>query len=308
MLQFAKIPERELKMRTISSPFKTIAIVGKPRHDIALETHLAVYNWLKDRRYNTLVEKNIARQLLLPNGRTLEEIGQEADLVIVIGGDGNMLGMARQLAKFDVPLIGINRGNLGFLTDIVPQTAFEQLYSCLEKGEFVIEERFLLEAKIERNGKIIAENNALNEVVIHPSQVARTIDFEVCIDGKFAFSQRSDGLIIATPTGSTAYSLSAGGPILSPNLNAMALVPMYPHSLSSRPLVIDGDSHISLRFAQYNQPNLAVSCDSQVVLPFTPEDRVIVHKSPEKLQLLHLKDYNYFTVLNAKLGWFNKLF
>lgn len=292
----------------LKRPFKTIAIVGKPRHDIALETHLAVYNWLKDRHYNVLVEANIAQQLELPHPTSLADIGQFADLVIVIGGDGNMLGMARQLAQYDVPLIGINRGNLGFLTDIAPQTAFEQLYNCLERGEFVIEERFLLEAKIEQNGKIIEQNNALNEVVIHSSQIARTIDFEVSIDGKFAFSQRSDGLIIATPTGSTAYSLSAGGPILTPNLNAIALVPMNPHSLSSRPLVVDGDSLISLRFAQYNQPNLVVSCDSQHILPFNTEERVIVQKSPDTLKLLHLQDYNYFNVLGTKLGWLSKLF
>lgn len=288
--------------------FQTIAIVGKPRHDIALETHLAVYNWLKGRHYDVLVEHKIAEQLQIPQGKTLAEIGMFADLVIVIGGDGNMLGMARQLAKYQVPLIGINRGNLGFLTDIVPQTAFEQLYNCLEKGEYIIEERFLLEAHIERNGKTILSNNALNEVVIHPSQIARIIEFEVYIDGKFAFSQRSDGLIIATPTGSTAYSLSAGGPILTPNMNAIALVPMHPHTLSSRPLVVDGDSHISLRFAQYNQTNLEVSCDGQFDLHFTPEDRVIVRKSPDKLRLLHLKDYNYFTVLGSKLGWSSKLF
>ncbi|AWI51080.1 NAD(+) kinase [Actinobacillus porcitonsillarum] len=288
--------------------FQTIAIVGKPRHDIALETHLVVYNWLKDRHYDVLVEHKIAEQLQIPQGKTLAEIGMFADLVIVIGGDGNMLGMARQLAKYQVPLIGINRGNLGFLTDIVPQTAFEQLYNCLEKGEYIIEERFLLEAHIERNGKTILSNNALNEVVIHPSQIARIIEFEVYIDGKFAFSQRSDGLIIATPTGSTAYSLSAGGPILTPNMNAIALVPMHPHTLSSRPLVVDGDSHISLRFAQYNQTNLEVSCDGQFDLHFTPEDRVIVRKSPDKLRLLHLKDYNYFTVLGSKLGWSSKLF
>lgn len=292
----------------LTRQFETIAIVGKPRYEAALETHLAVYNWLKDRHYNLLIETNIAQQLNLPNAKTISEIGELADLVIVIGGDGNMLGIARQLAQYQVPLIGINRGNLGFLTDIAPQTAFEQLYSCLELGEFIIEERFLLEAKIEKNGKIIESNNALNEVVIHSSQIARTIEFEVSIDGKFAFSQRSDGLIIATPTGSTAYSLSAGGPILTPNLNAMALVPMNPHSLSSRPLVVDGDSLISLRFAQHNQPDLVVGYDSQRLLPFSAEERVIVQKSADTLKLLHLKDYNYFNVLGTKLGWLSKLF
>ncbi|MDH2925428.1 NAD+ kinase [Nicoletella semolina] len=291
----------------LSRQFNTIAIVGKPRHEIALETHLAVYNWLKDRKYQVLVEETIAQQLhLLPTH--LKHIGENADLVIVIGGDGNMLGIARQLAQYHVPLIGINRGNLGFLTDIAPKTTFEQLHNCLERGEFFIEERFLLDVQIERYGKMIDSNNALNEIVVHSSQIARMINFEVCIDGKFAFSQRSDGLIIATPTGSTAYSLSAGGPILTPNLNAIALVPMNPHSLSSRPLVVDGDSHISLRFAQSNQTNLVISCDSQQLLPFNVDDRIIVQKSPHKLKLLHLKDYNYFNVLGSKLGWLSKLF
>ncbi|OOH88041.1 NAD(+) kinase [Pasteurellaceae bacterium 15-036681] len=287
--------------------FKTIAIVGKPRHSIALETHLSVYNWLQSRGYNVLVETSLAELLNLHNPATIAEIGEWADLVIVIGGDGNMLGMARRLAKYKVPLIGINRGNLGFLTDIAPQTALEQLHSCLECGECFIEDRFLLEAQIEKNGKIIESNNALNEVVVHASQIAKTIDFEVSIDGKFAFSQRSDGLIIATPTGSTAYSLSAGGPILTPNLNAIALVPMNPHSLSSRPLVVSGDSVISIRFGK-GQQALGLSCDSQRNFGFTPDDRIIVQKSPDALRLLHLKDYNYFNVLGSKLGWLSKLF
>lgn len=295
-------------MKLETRPFQTIAIVGNPRYETALETHLAVYNWLKSRDYTVLVEAQIAQLLHLPAGKSLDEIGQEAHLIIVIGGDGNMLGMARTFAKYNVPLVGINRGNLGFLTDIAPQLAFEQLYNCLERGEFIIEERFLLEAHIERNGQIIASYNALNEVTVHPSTIARMIEFEVYIDGKFAFNQRSDGLIISTPTGSTAYSLSAGGPILTPNMNAIALVPMNPHTLSSRPLVIGGDSHISLRFANYNQPNLEVSCDGQFNLHFTPDDRVIVRKSADKLHLLHLEDYNYFTVLGSKLGWGTKLF
>lgn len=286
--------------------FKTIGIVGKPRHDIALETHLAIYNWLEEYGYVVMLEESIATQLHFAKGRSFDEIGRGADLIIVIGGDGNMLGMARRFAKYNVPLIGINRGNLGFLTDIAPQTAFEQLYSCLERGKFFIEERFLLDAKIERNGKIIAQNNAMNEVVIHSNQIS-TIDFEVSIDGKFAFSQRSDGLIISTPTGSTAYSLSAGGPILTPNLNAIALVPMFPHTLSSRPLVIDGDSKITLRFAHYTQPNLILSCDSQETLPFNLNDRIIVQKSPHKLHLLHLENYNYFEVLGTKLSWLKRV-
>lgn len=292
-------------MNELHNSFKIIGLAGKPRNDVNLQMHKNVYHWLTERGYQVLVEKEVAEKLELPGHAlaTLEQIGQSAQLVIVIGGDGNMLGRARILAKYNIPLIGINRGNLGFLTDIDPKNAYAQLEACLERGEFFVEERFLLEAQIERNGEIVAKGNAINEAVIHPAKIAHMIDFHVYINDKFAFSQRSDGLIVSTPTGSTAYSLSAGGPILTPNLNAIALVPMFPHTLSSRPLVIDGDSKISIRFAEHNTSQLEVGCDSQIALDFSPDDVVHIEKSEHKLRLLHLKNYNYYNVLSTKLGW-----
>ncbi|OOF46999.1 NAD(+) kinase [Rodentibacter trehalosifermentans] len=292
-------------MNDLHNSFKIIGLAGKPRNDVNLQMHKNVYHWLTERGYQVLVEKEVAEKLSLPEQAlaTLEQIGQAAQLVIVIGGDGNMLGRARILAKYNIPLIGINRGNLGFLTDIDPKNAYAQLEACLERGEFFVEERFLLEAQIERNGEIIAKGNAINEAVIHPAKIAHMIDFHVYINDKLAFSQRSDGLIVSTPTGSTAYSLSAGGPILTSNLNAIALVPMFPHTLSSRPLVIDGDSKISIRFAEHNTSQLEVGCDSQIALGFSPDDIVHIAKSEHKLRLLHLKNYNYYNVLSTKLGW-----
>ena len=292
-------------MDELVKSFKTIALMGKPRRDINLQMHKNLYQWLKERGYQVLVEKEVGEKFGLPEEvlATVEKIGEQAQLVIVIGGDGNMLGRARILAKYNIPMIGINRGNLGFLTDIDPKNAYAQLEACLEHGEFFVEERFLLEAKIERNGEIISSSNAVNEAVIHPAKIAHMIDFHVYINDKFAFSQRSDGLIVSTPTGSTAYSLSAGGPILTPNLNAIALVPMFPHTLSSRPLVIDGDSKISIRFAEHNTSQLELGCDSQIALDFSPDDIVHIEKSPHKLRLLHLKNYNYYNVLSTKLGW-----
>ncbi|HHV6984852.1 TPA: NAD(+) kinase [Haemophilus influenzae] len=292
-------------MNHLYRSFKTIALVGKPRNDINLQMHKNLFHWLMERGYQVLVEKEVAITLELPSEHlaTLEEIGHRAQLAIVIGGDGNMLGRARVLAKYDIPLIGINRGNLGFLTDIDPKNAYSQLEACLERGEFFVEERFLLQAKIERASEIVSTSNAVNEAVIHPAKIAHMIDFHVYINDKFAFSQRSDGLIVSTPTGSTAYSLSAGGPILTPNLNAIALVPMFPHTLTSRPLVIDGDSKISIRFAEHNTSQLEVGCDSQITLSFTPDDVVHIQKSEHKLRLLHLKNYNYYNVLSSKLGW-----
>lgn len=293
----------------LCTSFKTIGLVGRPRHDVTLQMHKNIYQWLQERGYQVLVEEEVGKSLDIAacDLATLDEIGQQAQLAIVIGGDGNMLGRARILSKYGIALIGINRGNLGFLTDIDPKNAYAQLQACLD-GEFFVEERFMLEVEVIRDGKVISTGNAINEAVIHPAKIAHMIDFHVYIDGKFAFSQRSDGLIIATPTGSTAYSLSAGGPILTPQLNAIALVPMFPHTLSSRPLVIDGNSEISLRFAEYNIPQLKVGCDSQLTLEFNSDDIITVRKSPNKLRLLHLQNYNYYNVLSSKLGWLKKLF
>ncbi|NBI12971.1 NAD(+) kinase [[Haemophilus] felis] len=298
---------QQLDAQQLKKSFQTIGLMGKPRHDVTLQMHKNLFQWLKDRNYNVLVDRPIGEQLQLPEQylANVDEIGQQAQLAIVIGGDGNMLGKARTLAKYDIAVIGINRGNLGFLTDIDPKNAYTQLQACLEHGEFFVEERFILDVCVEQQGKIIHCSNAVNEAVIHPAKIAHMIDFHVYIDDKFAFSQRSDGLIISTPTGSTAYSLSAGGPILTPSLNAITLVPMFPHTLSSRPLVINADSKISIRFAEYNTAQLEVGCDSQIALPFSPNDIVHIQKSQHKLRLLHLKNYNYYNVLSTKLGWFS---
>lgn len=207
--------------------FDCIGIVGHPRHPAALATHEILYHWLKARGYAVMVEQQIAHDLNLTDAITgsLADIGQKADLAVVVGGDGNMLGAARVLARYDIKVIGVNRGNLGFLTDLDPDNALQQLSDVLE-GEYLSEQRFLLETHVRRTNQQSRISTAINEVVLHPGKVAHMIEFEVYIDDRFAFSQRSDGLIIATPTGSTAYSLSAGGPILTPTLDAIVLVPM----------------------------------------------------------------------------------
>lgn len=295
-----------IENQNLHTSFETIGVLGKPRGDKTLQMHKNLFQWLIERGYNVLIERKIGEQIHLPPEflADIDTIGQKAQLAIVIGGDGNMLGRARKLAKYDIALIGINRGNLGFLTDIDPKNAYAELAACLDNGEFFIEDRFLLDVCIERNNEIVGSSNALNEVVIHPAKIAHMIDFHVYINDKFAFSQRSDGLILSTPTGSTAYNLSAGGPILTPQLNAISLVPMYPHTLSSRPLVLHGDSKITIRFAEYNRSGLEVGCDSQKLLVCTPDDLVKIQKSQDKIRLLHLKNYNYYNVLSSKLGWF----
>ena len=288
--------------------FNCIGIVGHPRHPTALTTHEMLYRWLTTKDYEVIIEEQIARELNLTDVETgtLAEIGQRADLAVVVGGDGNMLGAARVLARYDIKVIGINRGNLGFLTDLDPDNAQQQLADVLE-GKYITESRFLLEAQVCRQGREPRIGTAINEVVLHPGKVAHMIEFEVYIDETFAFSQRSDGLIISTPTGSTAYSLSAGGPILTPSLDAIAIVPMFPHTLSARPLVINSSSTIRLRFS-HMRSDLEVSCDSQIALPIQEGEDVLIRRNDDHLNLIHPQNYNYFNTLSSKLAWSKKLF
>lgn len=294
----------------MKNPCNVIAIIGKPRDQQAIQTHRELYEWLTSEGYQVFIDDRLAAILdEIPQNQfaSLVELGKNADLAIVVGGDGNMLGAARILSRFDVAVIGVNRGNLGFLTDLDPDDFKEALKAVL-KGEYIEEERFLLEAEIHRHGQIKSHNAALNEAVLHPGQVAHMIEFEVYIDNSFAFSLRADGLIVSTPTGSTAYSLSGGGPILSPSLNAISLVPMFPHTLSSRPLVVDGKRRIKLVVSPESRGTQEVSCDGQVSLPVSPGDEIHIYQSPNVLKLIHPKDYSYYHVLRNKLGWSSKLF
>ncbi len=288
--------------------FSSIGIVGHPRHPEALATHELLYHWLISQGYHVIIDQQVAKELKLQNAvmGSLTDIGQQAELVIVVGGDGNMLGAARILSRYKNKVIGVNRGNLGFLTDLDPDNALQQLTEVLA-GNYLEEKRFLLEAQVIKPAQKARKSNAINEIVLHPGKVAHMIDFEVYIDDRFAFSQRSDGLIIATPTGSTAYSLSAGGPILTPNLDAIVLVPMFPHTLSSRPLVISSDSSIRIKFLRTNI-DYEVSCDSQIMLPIQDGEEVLIKRSNMNLNLIHPKDYNYFNTLSSKLGWSKKTF
>ncbi|MGY0617301.1 NAD(+) kinase [Vibrio sp. FJH11] len=294
----------------MKNPCNVIAIIGKPRDQQAIQTHRELYQWLTSEGYKVFIDDRLAAILdEIPQKQfaSLVELGKNSDLAIVVGGDGNMLGAARILSRFDVPVIGVNRGNLGFLTDLNPDD-FQAALKAVLDGEYIEEERFLLEAEVHRHGQIKSHNAALNEAVLHPGQIAHMIEFEVYIDESFAFSLRADGLIVSTPTGSTAYSLSGGGPILSPSLNAISLVPMFPHTLSSRPLVVDGNRRIKLLVSPENRGTQEVSCDGQVSLPVSPGDEIHIYQSPNVLKLIHPKDYSYYHVLRNKLGWSSKLF
>jgi NAD+ kinase len=292
----------------MNKKFTCIGIVGHPRHHSALATHEMLYHWLIARGCCVMIERKIAQDLRLKNAITgsLADIGQQANLAVVVGGDGNMLSAARVLARHDIKVIGVNRGNLGFLTDLDPDNALQQLADVLD-GKYIDEQRFLLETSVHKEQQQCRIGTAINEVILHPGEVAHMIEFEVYINDRFAFSQRSDGLIIATPTGSTAYSLSAGGPILTPSLDAIVLVPMFPHTLSARPLVINSDSTIRLKFSQMGN-DLEISCDSQISLPIQEGEKVLIRRSNFYLNLIHPNSYSYFNTLSLKLGWSKKLF
>ncbi|OJX93195.1 MAG: NAD kinase, partial [Legionella sp. 40-6] len=233
---------------------------------------------------------------------TKNEMGEKHDLIIVIGGDGSLLSAARMATKVNTPVIGINRGRLGFLTDVLPDE-IETRLSAVLAGQYKEEKRFLLHTRICDDEAVYFEGEAVNDVVLSRGNETHLIEFSVYINDQLVSNYRSDGMIISSPTGSTAYALSAGGPIMHPQLNAMVLVPMFSHSLSSRPLVIDGESKIELHISSVNEADLRISCDGHESRMVKPGQRVMIEKDSHQLRLLHPLDYHYYDTLRSKLGW-----
>jgi NAD+ kinase len=287
--------------------FNTIGITGR-ESDAVAESLLTLTGFLAAKKINMVLAKNLA--CLLPDNKlpvsTHSKLGEAADMVIVLGGDGSLLGAARMLARHNTPVLGINRGRLGFLTDIMPDE-IEQKVGAVLKGEYTIEKRFLLNAVVMRQGEVIGRAEALNDVVVNSGASAKMIDFDLYVDDEFVYRQRSDGLIISTPTGSTAYSLSGGGPIMHPKLDAIVLVPMFPHTLSSRPIVIDGNSEIKMVINAGNDIHPPVTCDGQVHITAMPGDTIYISKKRHKLKLIHPLDHSFYASCRDKLGWSSRL-
>ena len=269
--------------------FHHIALISRANKQVSDTLH-AVKNYLIQQKVAVCIEKDTAdilQETTLPIF-TEENIPAGVDLMIVVGGDGSLLHAAHCALPTGIPVLGINRGKLGFLTDIHP-AQLDKIGEVLS-GKYHSEERFLLQTSY---------GFALNDVVLLPGS-PQLIEFDIHINGQFVCQQRADGLIVATPTGSTAYALSGGGPIVHPALNAIVLVPMFPHTLSNRPIVVEGNAGIELVISKNNVTNPMISCDGSEPVPI---DRIQITQHPKKLVLIHPIDYDYFGTLREKLGW-----
>ncbi len=284
--------------------FNTIGLIGKFGDPNVAGTLKQIAAHLSRHNLCILLDESSAR-LIQNHGLEIADrkmIGEQCDLVIVMGGDGTMLNAARSLVDHNVPILGVNLGRLGFLADVSPKEIPHGLERVLN-GEFRVAHRLMLSAQVTHDNAINGEAIALNDIVIHKSDVARMIEVEAFLDGRFLNAYHADGLIISTPTGSTAYALAGGGPIMHPALEAVVLVPICPHTLTHRPIVVKADSVIEVVLKAVNITHTQVTCDGQVSIAIEPGDRVIIRKKARKVRLIHPLNHDYFKLLRAKLRW-----
>ena len=285
--------------------FRHIALIGKFQSPEIAESLHALAGFLRERGCDVMVEQETARNIgAAARAASYAEIGASADLAVVVGGDGTMLAAARNLVRYRVPVVGINQGRLGFMTDIALHDMRRSMGAILS-GEYSMEERSLIDAEIVRDGKVLLKTLALNDAVVNKGSQGRLIEFEVHIDGQYVYTQRSDGVIVATPTGSTAYALSAQGPILHPSLPAFALVPLYAHTLSARPVSISDRSVIEI--VLLHAVDARAHFDGQALADMAEGDRLRLKRSEEAIRFIHPPGYSYFVMLREKLRWSESL-
>jgi len=285
-----------------SNAFNSVALIGKYQSREVAESLRALAGFLSKRGVEVLLEEDTAAAVGA-NGYAVagyETIGRRAELAVILGGDGTMLNAARRLAQFDVPLVGINQGRLGFMTDIALDAMIDSITALLG-GNFSREKRFLLDAEVRRDGEPAFRTLALNDVVVNKGDIGRMIELEVKVDGELIHILRADGLIVATPTGSTAYALSANGPILHPAVPGVAIVPLCPHALSNRPITVSDSSTIDI--ALLPPHDARVHFDGQKYFDARAGDVVRMARSRHNITLLHPPGYSYFAMLRQKLHW-----
>ncbi len=286
----------------MKSQFHHVALIGKYQAHGSRAALESIAQFLSTQRCDVAIEKDTASNTGLTQYPILDvaSIGAHCDLGLVVGGDGTMLGIGRLLAQFGIPLIGINQGRLGFMTDI----AFEYYPTVLEpmlRGEFEEDRRWMMQAKVVRDGRCVFNATAMNDVVVNRGAVSGMVELRVEVDGRFVANQRADGLIIASPTGSTAYALSAGGPLLHPSIAGWVLVPIAPHTLSNRPIVLSDSGEITIEIVAGR--DASASFDMQSFATLLHGDRITVRRSEHQMRFLHPKGWSYFDTLRKKLHW-----
>ena len=284
--------------------FKRITLITNSDSPQVTDTLNSLISFLQSRDITISLDKCSAA---ITSDKSLQKaddqvLANKCDLAIAIGGDGTMLKAAHMVCDHNVPLLGINRGRLGFLADI-PADAIDENLGEILAGHYSEDVRFLLHCQILRNGKSILESYAFNDIIIQKWNIARLVEFETYVDDTFVHKQRSDGMIVATPTGSTAYALAGGGPILFPSLDALVLVPICPHTLTNRPIVIHGNSHIEIVVGTREIDHARLTCDGDITGELAPGDRVSITKKDKKIRLLHPANHDHFSILRAKLQW-----
>ena len=286
---------------------KRIGVVVKPHQPDALQTLCRLTEWLSQRDIKLVGGPEIERERIEhETGCAIESVKEEAlaktvDLMLVLGGDGTMIATARMLGDIEVPVMGVNYGGLGYLAEF----PLEELFSALDAilaGDYKVQERLMLTVELRRGEELITKNRVLNDVVVNKSALARIIEIETYLNNQFLNRFRADGLIVSTPTGSTAYNLSAGGPIIFPSMNAVVITPICPFTLSNRPIVVPDDSVIEVRLMTKNE-EVALTLDGQVGFPLQAGDRALIRKSNATFNLVQPANRNYFDVLRDKLKW-----
>jgi len=283
--------------------FETIGIVAKPAQEVGPVVE-SLYACLRRLGLRVLLDP-VAGKLLGAKPFDIWEVGElsrRCDLLLSLGGDGTLLHTARAAVPAEKPIVGINLGRLGFLVDISPEEAVVRIGEILE-GRFVEERRLVLEAVVIRSGQAIQRELAINEAVVHRWVTPSMIELSIYVDGRFFSTQRADGLIVATPTGSTAYALAAGGPILYPTLATILLVPLNPHTLTQRPVVLSGKSAVEVHFLRGRSVQMEVSCDAVSIPNVRVSDVVRIHRFGKPLRLIHPEDYDFFAILREKMNW-----
>ena len=299
--------ECRLYLSVMSNEFSRVALVARRQDATVIDTVVAVRNVLAELGAELVYEQQTAAALgeqgiAVDQAIAQQDLAEHCDLCVVVGGDGSLLGVSRDIHRSDVPIVGVNRGGLGFLAAVSPEKLTETL-GAIWQGDFTLEDHFFLTAEVHSGDQVVAQGTALNDVVLHPGSLARMMEFQLSVDDEFVYQQRSDGVIVASPTGSTAYSLSAGGPIMHPSLDAIVIVPMFPHTLTSRPLVIRGDAVIRIA----GDEEMQVSCDSQVNLPIGVGDQLVIRKSAKPLKLLYPLGHSFYESCRSKLDWASRL-